>query len=74
MHRCHGEEMSGQNDHDDPGHAPQPEPEQDTTTSYDPDQDPDADPEMMTSKHPALRGENRRDPAEGPDDESATDT
>lgn len=39
---------------------------------YDPGQDPDADPEMLTSKHPDQAGENRRDPAEGPDDESAT--
>ncbi|USQ75216.1 hypothetical protein [Ornithinimicrobium cryptoxanthini] len=44
----------------------------DSTEPYDPEQDPDADPEMLTSQHPALTGENERDPAEGPDDESTT--
>jgi hypothetical protein len=53
--------------------APEPEHQQPSTAPYDPEQDPDADPEMMTSQHPAQRGENERDPAEGPDDESATD-
>ena len=46
---------------------------QDSTEPYDPEKDPDADPEMLTSQHPAHRGENERDPAEGPDDDSATD-
>jgi hypothetical protein len=40
---------------------------------YDPSQDPDADPEMLTEQHPDHVGENQRDPAEGADDESATD-
>lgn len=40
---------------------------------YDPGQDPDADPEMVREQHPDHVGENRRDPAEGADDESATD-
>jgi CubicO group peptidase (beta-lactamase class C family) len=40
---------------------------------YDPAQDPDADPEMLTEQHPDHVGENQRDPAEGADDESATD-
>lgn len=40
---------------------------------YDPEQDPDSDPEMMTERHPAQDGENDRDPAEGPEDESVTD-
>ncbi|WP_109474732.1 hypothetical protein [Ornithinimicrobium cavernae] len=38
---------------------------------YDPDEDPDADPDMLQERSPAARGVNRRDPAEGPDDESA---
>jgi hypothetical protein len=41
--------------------------------AYDPEQDPDADPAMLQSRHPDHREENERDPAEGPDDESATD-
>lgn len=46
-------------------------PDDDTTgRGYDPEQDPDADPEMLTSQHPDHgAGENRRDPAEGADDE-----
>jgi hypothetical protein len=43
------------------------------TQGYDPEQDPDSDPEMLTEQHPAHTGENQRDPAEGADDESATD-
>lgn len=50
-----------------------PEETPDSSEPYDPEQDPDADPEMLTSRHPALTGENERDPAEGPDNESATD-
>ena len=42
-------------------------------SGYDPGQDPDADPEMLTEQHPAQQGENERDPAEGADDEPATD-
>jgi hypothetical protein len=45
----------------------------DGTQGYDPEQDPDSDPEMLTEQHPAQQGQNERDPAEGPDDESATD-
>lgn len=40
---------------------------------YDPRQDPDTDPEMVQEKAPSQAGVNRRDPAEGSDDESATD-
>lgn len=40
---------------------------------YDPEQDPDADPDMMASQHPGHVGENERDPAEGPEDDSATE-
>lgn len=40
---------------------------------YDSEQDPDADPGMLDDSNPAQDGENRRDAAEGPDDESATD-
>ncbi|GGK73063.1 hypothetical protein [Ornithinimicrobium pekingense] len=40
---------------------------------YDPEQDPDSDPDMLQEQHPASVGENERDPAEGPDDASATD-
>lgn len=40
---------------------------------YDPDQDPDSDPAMMKDQAPAHQGEDRRDPAEGADDSSATD-
>lgn len=40
---------------------------------YDPGQDPDSDPEMLSSQHPDQAGENRRDPAEGADDDSAGD-
>jgi hypothetical protein len=39
---------------------------------YDPTQDPDADPAMMPSRHPDQRAM-EADPAEGPDDEAATD-
>lgn len=44
-----------------------------TTQGYDPEQDPDSDPAMLQSQHPDHREENRRDPAEGPDDESVTE-
>jgi hypothetical protein len=44
-----------------------------SSTGYDPEQDPDSDPEMLTEQHPAHVAENERDPAEGADDESATD-
>ena len=44
-----------------------------TDLGYDPEQDPDSDPDMLTQQHPAQVGENERDPAEGPDDASATD-
>lgn len=48
-----------------------PDDENPTTQSYDPGQDPDADPEMLTSQHPDHGpGENRRDPAEGAEDEA----
>lgn len=40
---------------------------------YDPEQDPDSDPDMIAKRHPAEQGENERDPAEGPEDESAPD-
>ncbi|WP_114907776.1 hypothetical protein [Ornithinimicrobium murale] len=40
---------------------------------YDPRQDPDTDPDMLQEKAPPEAGVNRRDPAEGADDESATD-
>lgn len=50
-----------------------PDDERSPAKGYDPGQDPDADPEMLTSQHPDHVGENRRDPAEGADDESATD-
>lgn len=44
-----------------------------TPEGYDPEQDPDSDPEMLTSQQPDQVGENRRDPAEGPEDESIAD-
>ncbi len=40
---------------------------------YDPERDPDSDPDMLSGQHPDHVGQNERDPAEGPDDESATD-
>lgn len=40
---------------------------------YDPRKDPDTAPDMMQEKAPPQAGENRRDPAEGGDDESNTD-
>lgn len=40
---------------------------------YDPEQDPDSDPEMLSQQHASHVGENERDPAEGADDESASD-
>lgn len=43
------------------------------TEEYDPKQDPDSDPAMLQSQHPDHREQNERDPAEGPDDESATE-
>lgn len=58
---------------DQPHHQDAPAETADSAAPYDPEQDPDADPEMLTTQHPALRGENDRDPAEGADDESATD-
>lgn len=51
-----------------------PDDEQTTAQGYDPEQDPDADPEMLTSQHPDHgAGENRRDPAEGAEDEAGSD-
>lgn len=44
------------------------------TEEYDPKQDPDSDPAMLQSQHPDHREQNERDPAEGPDDESATES
>lgn len=65
--------MSGHHDDRATGETHRDDQAPDTAEAYDPAEDPDADPEMLTSKHPAQQGENRRDPAEGPDDESATD-
>ncbi len=73
--------------HEDPGHEKEatsadrdgdryiPSADQDVASGqpYDPRQDPDTDPDMLQQKAPPEAGVNRRDPAEGPDDESATD-
>lgn len=40
---------------------------------YDPRQDPETDADLVQEEAPPESGVNRRDPAEGPDDESATD-
>lgn len=57
---------------DDDRHIPSADQDVASGQPYDPRKDPDTDPDLVQEKAPSGVGENQRDPAEGPDDESAT--
>ncbi|QDO88443.1 hypothetical protein FNH13_08900 [Ornithinimicrobium ciconiae] len=58
---------------DDSGQIPSADQDVASGQPYDPRQDPETDANLSQEKAPAQEGVNQRDPAEGPDDESATD-
>lgn len=63
---------------DDSGQIPSADQDVASGQPYDPRQDPETDADLakenlLQEKAPAQEGVNQRDPAEGPDDESATD-
>ena len=57
---------------DDDRHVPSADQDVASGQPYDPRKDPDTDPDQAQEKSSPDEGVNRRDPAEGPDDESVT--